>query len=117
MRFPKENLPSGIWSHVALTRWVTRGCSLFPALSENDHCSQRGAIILGRANGKCQAATAGQARDVSARVYGDCGGPSWSFTPVFSICPPNGASHSAVGPHLGMLLCVPPSGSLGVPEK
>ncbi|KAI2584193.1 MKS transition zone complex subunit 1 [Homo sapiens] len=32
-------------------------------LSENDHCSQRGAFILGRANGKCQASPAGQARD------------------------------------------------------
>ncbi|OWK15061.1 hypothetical protein Celaphus_00000617, partial [Cervus elaphus hippelaphus] len=32
-------------------------------LSENDHGSQRNAILLGRANGKCQAATAGQARD------------------------------------------------------
>uniref|UniRef100_A0A452QM98 MKS transition zone complex subunit 1 n=1 Tax=Ursus americanus TaxID=9643 RepID=A0A452QM98_URSAM len=32
-------------------------------LSENDHCSPGGAIILGRTNGQCQAATAGQARD------------------------------------------------------
>lgn len=68
MKFQKEDFPPGPWSHMALSR-LTLGCSVFPALSEDDHRSQRNAVILGRANGKCQAATAGQARDVSASVY------------------------------------------------
>lgn len=47
MRFQEEDFPSGTWSYVALTSWVTQDCSLFPALSENDHRNQGGTIILG----------------------------------------------------------------------
>ena len=42
----------------------------YSSCNASNHCSQRDAVLLGRANGKCQAATAGQARNVSASVYG-----------------------------------------------
>lgn len=47
MRLQKEDFPVGTRSHGALANWVPQGCSLFLALSENDHRNQGGAIIPG----------------------------------------------------------------------
>ena len=78
----------------AVSCWLIPSCSVFPALSENDHRSQRNAILLGRANGKCQAATAGQARDVSASVYGA------GEVPVFLLCQCSWCAHRCECPTL-----------------
>ena len=94
VRFQKEGFPPAAWSHVALSCWLIPSCFVFPALSENDHRSQRNAILLGRANGKCQAATAGQARDVSASVYGA------GEVPVFLLCQCSWCAHRCECPTL-----------------